>query len=78
MTKTNHDLTEYQLEALVFIARFIEQHRYAPSVREILSGTSYQSISAVKATLDKLEREGWIGRAPNVARGLWMVRGSWS
>jgi repressor LexA len=51
------------------ICRYIEQHGYAPSIREIAQ-VCHLGSSTVFYTLHKLEAWGWISREPTTARSL--------
>jgi SOS-response transcriptional repressor LexA len=41
-----------------WIEDFVEQHRYAPTVRELMEACGYTSSSSAKVRLDRLRREG--------------------
>ncbi len=60
-------------EVYAFVERYIEEHGYAPSLREIAAGC-YLGTSSVLRHLDKLEALGWIAREPGRARSLTLLR----
>jgi len=55
---------------LRYIERYIGQHGYPPSVREIQRGLTMASPSTAIYHLRKLERAGRIECDPGVARGI--------
>ena len=55
-------------EILQFICEFRNAMGYAPSLREIAAGTSVSSTSTVHRYLVKLEEDGLICRAKDLAR----------
>lgn len=55
-------------EILQFICEFRNAMGYAPSFREIAAGTSVRSTSTVHRYLVKLEEDGVIRRAKDLAR----------
>jgi len=57
-------------EILQFICEFRNAMGYAPSFREIAAGTSVRSTSTVHRYLVKLEEEGLIRRAKDLARSI--------
>jgi repressor LexA len=55
---------------LEFVRSYIEEHGFAPSVREIGRAVGISSTKAVKYHLDILVNEGLLKRTPRQARGL--------
>src|SRR5574341_1060764 len=53
-----------------FIARFRDEHGYAPTVRQIGRGVGITSTSVVQYYILRLERAGILKRDPFVSRGL--------
>ncbi len=53
---------------LAFIASYIEQHGYSPSVRDICRGVDINSTSHVRHVLEALFEQGAIEMAPRRAR----------
>lgn len=58
-----------------FIQKFIKEHTYPPTIREIGQGC-YISTSAVSRHLDHLERRGKISREFGRARGITLLNDS--
>ena len=65
--------TDRQLLILCAVASFIQEHRHAPSHREICEAVGGISKQGVASHLDYLERKRLIGRAAGVSRGLWVT-----
>jgi repressor LexA len=63
-------LTKRQKEILDFIARFTEEHGYAPSLDEIASHFRLSSASTVHQHLLNLEEKGFISRQPGRSRAV--------
>ena len=63
-------LSERQKSMLAFIAEFVEENNYPPSIRDIGTACSISSTSVVKYNLTKLERDKLIKRDKEVSRGL--------
>lgn len=58
-------------EAMVdFIAQFLDENGYPPTIREIGKACGISSTSVVNYNLTKLEREGFVVRDREVSRGL--------
>jgi repressor LexA len=64
------DLSSKQHSILRFIRRFIEEHDYPPSIRQIQDGCRISSTSVVDYNLKKLEGEGYIRRDREVSRAI--------
>jgi repressor LexA len=64
------DLSFKQHSILRFIRRFIEEHDYPPSIRQIQDGCRISSTSVVDYNLKKLEGEGYIRRDREVSRAI--------
>lgn len=67
---TGHELSERQRRIFLFIANYIEQRGYAPSVREIAKGADISSTSLVQHHIGKLEVAGYLSHTQSIARGL--------
>ncbi len=63
-------LSDRQKSMLAFIAEFVEENNYPPSIRDIGTACSISSTSVVKYNLTKLERDKLIRREKEVSRGL--------
>lgn len=55
---------------LGYIRSFVDEHGYAPTIREILRGLRLSSTSVVQYHLNVLEREGHIRRDRDVFRSI--------
>jgi len=64
------DLSPKQNSILRFIRRFIEEHDYPPSIRQIQDGCNISSTSVVDYNLKKLEGDGYIRRDREVSRAI--------
>ncbi len=58
---------------LKYIHEFLDEHGYAPTVRDILRGCSLSSTAVVQHHLNILEREGHIHRDPEIFRSIQIV-----
>ncbi|NJL93078.1 MAG: transcriptional repressor LexA [Anaerolineae bacterium] len=67
-------LSERQRNILEFIEQFIGENGYPPTIRDIGKAFNIGSTSVVNYNLNKLVREGYLERAPNVSRGLMLVK----
>ena len=63
-------LTKRQKEILDFLADFIEEHGYAPSLEEIASQFHLSSASTVHKHLMNLEEKGFISRQSSRSRAV--------
>jgi len=66
-------ISNTRLRILNFIRHFLEDRGYAPTVRDIMRGCSISTPPAVQHHLDKLEKEGYIQRDPQVFRSIRLV-----
>jgi repressor LexA len=64
------DLTKRQREIFDFISRYLKQHGYPPTVREIGKAVGLHSSSTVHAHLSKLETLGILRRDPTKPRAM--------
>lgn len=63
-------LTPKQLEILQFIQRFIEQHHYAPSYREIMQHFNLSSPGSVYKHIRTLQRKGALSAEKHSHRSI--------
>ncbi|MBZ0306434.1 MAG: hypothetical protein K8I82_10235 [Anaerolineae bacterium] len=63
-------MTGKHAKILEFIKGFMQEHGYAPTLREIMAGTAISSISIVSYHLNKMAKAGVIERSRGVSRGL--------
>ncbi|NLL82118.1 MAG: transcriptional repressor LexA [Tissierellia bacterium] len=64
------DLSQKQIEILLYIKNELQVRGYPPSVREICKGVSLKSTSTVHAHLEKLELKGYIRRDATKPRAI--------
>ena len=62
-----------QRELLTFIERFIGEHGYSPSYREIMAGCNYTSVATVALHVNNLIKRGHLRKRENNARSLEVV-----
>jgi len=65
--------TKKQRELLLFVDRFIKEHGYGPSYREVMAGMGYKSVSTVAVHIDGLIEKGYLRKRDNSARSLEIV-----
>lgn len=66
--------TKKQRELLTFIDKFIVQHGYGPSYREIMAGCSYNSVATVALHVNSLITRGHLRKKDGTARSLEVVK----
>ena len=67
------ELSSKPQQIIDFIYRFVGDRGYPPTIRDIASGCAISSTSVVKYNLDILERNGYIHRHGEIARGIGLV-----
>jgi repressor LexA len=65
------ELSDKEQNILRFINRFVDEHDYPPSIREIQEACSISSTSVVDYNLKKLEKNGYIRRDREISRGIY-------
>ncbi len=68
--------TKKQRELLSFIEKFIGEHGYSPSYREIMTGLSYTSVATVALHVNSLIKRGHLAKRDRSARSLEIVNAS--
>lgn len=63
-------LSDKQERILTFLAEFLAEHDYPPSIRDIQAGCSISSTSVVDYNLKALETQGRIRRDREISRGI--------
>jgi SOS-response transcriptional repressor LexA len=66
--------TKKQKELLSFIEKFIAEHGYSPSYREIMQGLNYTSVATVALHVNNLIKRGHIRKRDRSARSLEVVK----
>lgn len=69
-------LTDRQQAILDFLRQFIQENKYPPSIREIMTTLGISSTSVVNYNLNVLAREGYISRHKELARGIRLMDGN--
>lgn len=64
------DLSQKQVEILLYIKSEIQRQGYPPSVREICKGVNLKSTSTVHSHLEKLESKSYIRKDPTKPRAI--------
>lgn len=65
--------TKRQKELLMYVDRFISEHGYGPSYREIMNALGYKSVSTVAIHIDGLITKGYLRKRNHSARSLEVV-----
>lgn len=68
--------TKKQKELLDFVEKFVAQHGYGPSYREIMKGCDYASPATVAAHVKNLIDRGLLKKSGRQARSLEVVNSS--
>ena len=68
-------LSPRQQRMLDFIADFMDEYQFPPTVRDIQAGCEISSTSVVDYNLQILQREGCLRRLPEVSRGIELLDG---
>ncbi len=63
-------LSERQRNMLHYIERYIQDHGFPPTIRQIGENTGINSTSVVNYNLNKLVQAGYLNRSQHVSRGL--------
>ena len=63
-------LSHRQREILYFIAGFMDDNSYSPTIREIGDGVGMASTSHVARNLSRLQEYGYITRTPGISRSI--------
>lgn len=64
------DLTQKQIEILLYIKAEVQRKGYPPSVRELCKGVNLKSTSSVHNHLEKIEAKGYIRKDPTKPRAI--------
>jgi repressor LexA len=63
-------LSKRQQSIIRYIDRFLSDHNYPPSIRDIQAGCNISSTSVVDYNLNILERKGYLRRHAEISRGI--------
>lgn len=72
--RKNEKLSERQRNIVIFMDRYIVQHGYPPTIREIGEATKINSTSVVNYNLNKLVEMGYLERSATKSRGVRLVK----
>lgn len=67
-------ITDRQKQVLDYICDFIDEHAYAPSIRDIQKHFGLKSTKGVKDHIDRLVEKGYLNRTEGTARALQVIR----
>jgi repressor LexA len=65
--------TRKQKVILEFVDKFIAEHGYSPSYREVMIGLDYKSVASVALHIDNLIKRGQLRKRDHSARSLEVV-----
>jgi repressor LexA len=57
---TPRPLTERQREILTWLVRYIDQHGYSPTLREVCMAFGFASPNGAVCHLASMQRKGWV------------------
>jgi SOS-response transcriptional repressor LexA len=66
--------TKKQQELLNYIERFVAEHGYGPSYREIMNGCNYSSVATVAVHINNLITRGHLTKRDHSARSIEVVK----
>lgn len=69
------DLSEKEFKTLEFIAQYIEENGYSPSVREISANVGFKSTSSAHACIKALEEKKYIRKDSAKSRAIEVLSG---
>ena len=69
-------VSDKQQRILSFVERFLEDHDYPPSIRDIQQGCDISSTSVVDYNLKRLEEKGLLRRDREISRAIQLPSGS--
>ncbi len=67
------DLSQKQIEILLYIKSEVQKKGYPPSVRDICEGVNLRSTSTVHSHLEKIESKGYIRKDPTKPRAIEII-----
>ena len=66
-------LSARQQDILQYMGRYMDEHGYPPTIREIGAATQIRSTSVVNYNLNKLAEAGYLERRDKVSRGMRLI-----
>jgi repressor LexA len=76
MMKEFNKLSERQRNILRYIDKYVVDHGFPPTIRQIGEATGINSTSVVNYNLNKLVQAGYLSRSQHVSRGLRLTANS--
>ena len=67
-------LNEKTVAVYDFIDRFIEEHGFPPTIRDVCVGMEFSSTNGGRYHLDRLESGGYIKRDAKISRAIELLR----
>lgn len=71
--KEFNKLSKRQRNILIYMEKYVDEHGFPPTIREIGTATSINSTSVVNYNLNKLVQAGYLERSGRVSRGIRLV-----
>ncbi len=69
-TETRRPLTDRQKEILNWLAEYIVQHGFSPTLRELCLAFHFKTTNAAVVHLAALKRKGWVTWIPRAPRTI--------
>ena len=66
-------MTEREIQIFQYIVEYMQEHMYAPTIREIGKAVGYKSTSTVASYLERLESKGMIEVGQDSPRAIRLV-----
>lgn len=66
-------MTEREIQIYQYIVEYMQEHMYAPTIREIGKAVGYKSTSTVASYLERLESKGMIEVGQDSPRAIRLV-----
>lgn len=74
-TTAPSQLTDRQREILVWLSRYIAEHGYSPTVREVCQAFNFSGVNGAMCHLRPLRKKGWLTWQDGHARTIRVVEG---
>lgn len=73
MSEMQERPSKKQRELLEYVEKFVSEHGYGPSYREIMNGCGYTSVATVAVHINNLIKKGLLKKKDKSARSLEVV-----
>ena len=67
-------LTDQQRKVLSFLEKYLHDHGFPPTLREVGQAVRLANVNAVRGHLSALEKKGYITKDPDKARSIRIIR----